>query len=705
MVPAEPAEIARQAVPVEFLDLARVELIPVKEWGTLFNAAGWPDGIAPATFGHNELVTALGRSLLPDPLLDALQCIADLGTPEGIDELLMTASARGYPSTSLGSTTNPPLFVLQLWLRHHEDRRLATVLRLAQLAQHKRAGPSKTHREFVGSVVRPYPRGTAPAGRIRAELEQAIVGARMGPGFDLLIDDEGRTATHVFVYAGREEEHLVATMSGRKPQRMRFVACDVLQYDARDGRLSISTRSRGLVREYQAAMGRALFDDPSFFDGDALWSLDGIQREGLERLADHGMVSEVSSVVPRKVVWRPDDNNRAVFDGADSFDMLRAHPWQSKGRLLELELELRFWGTGSSRACVTIKVPNRREVRPERYRAPVDRYLRAVGIRKALAPSFDLWSVVEGAHAEEELAEALGANVERLQESGLVRPANRRSRVGPERGIHEELLTIELPAGPSTVALSDDEVNAPEVIPREAARGNRIEIDVLAGLIARDLTLTGVPRELTARGLYDLGSRSVDEVCVRPILVAKEPADPSAALAAIEALRGDSCRPVLLVPTGRRVLDGFPRVEWSRWCGPFDAAWQPMLSALGLKDNGLWSGAAPGVRLLVHRREQRVRFDGVDIEFSGDQEFFFILTLAEQQREGLTTQQLAARLTGKASASLQSVYMLQKRTLSSIVESFQRASRVLPERVRKEIFAARKKSGGGYEIKISHQVL
>lgn len=690
---------------MEFLDLARVELVPPETWKALFNSAGWPDGLAPTSFDHADVVTGFARSLLPDTLLDALQCMADLGTPEGVDELLMTAATRGYSAELLGPSTNPLTFVLRLWLRHQDDRHLAVVLRLAQLARHKRAGPAKTFREFAGPTARPYPRDAKCAARVRAELEQAVVGVRMGPALDLLVDDSGRTVTHVFIYAGRLEEHLVATMRSRKPQRMRFVACDVLQYDACDGRLSISTRSRSLVRPYQSAMGRALFDDASFFDGDELWSLEGVQRDGLGRLFDHGMMSEIADVVPRRVVWRADDNNRAVFDGAGSFDMLGAHPWRSKGRLLEMELELRFWGVGASRANVTVKVPNRREVRPERYRSSVDRYLRMVGIRAASAPSFDLWSVVDGTHAEEDVAEGLGVTVGRLREVGIVRPANRRSRISPERRVHEELAIVELPVGASVVALSDDEVDVPEVISPNAARGIRVEVGALATLVARDLELKGGVREVKTQELYDLGVRQVGDVCVRPILVAKEPADPGAAIAAIEALRGDGSRPVLLIPEGRHALEGIPRIEWSQWCGPFNAAWQPMLTALELKDEGLWAGARPGVELLIHRKEQCIRLCGVDIELRGHQEFCFILALAEQKKDGLTPRQLAVKLTGNADATPQAAYMLRRRTLRSIVESFQRISRALPARVESEIFASRKKPGGGYEIKISHQIL
>lgn len=701
----EDADVPRQRAPAEFLDLARAEMAALGEWAGLFDAAGWPDGLSRDAFDHSDVVTAFARSLLPDPLLDALQCGADLGTPEGVEELLTVAAARGYSSAALGSHTNPLTFVFDLWRRHHQDRRLAIVLRLAQLALRKRAGPTKAFREFVGAEARPYPGGSAVADRIQNGLMQVIVAARMGPVLDLLIDDSGRTVTHVFMYAGREQEHLVATIRGREPQRLRFVVCDVLQYDTRDGRLTISTRSRGLIPAYRREMGLALFDDPAFFAGDDLWSLDVLQRDGAKRLFDHGMLGEIAEVAPRRVAWRPDDDNRVVFDGERCFDLLGAHGWREGGRLLELDIELRFWGAGASRARVGIKVPNRVEVRPERYRAAVDRYLEASGIRTSMGRSLGLWAVAEGVHDDDELAKGMGATFERLKESGLVRPANRWSRIDSERGIHEEIEVVQLPMGVAVVAVSNDEVYPPEIITADDARGSRVEMSALTGHIARELGLSGAPH-LAAPGLHDLGTRTINDQRVRVFLVASKPRDLAETHTAIENRRHDGSRPVLLVPAGHRALDGLLHIEWGVWCPPFDVIWPRIVKGLGLQGDDPWADAEPGMELLIHEGEQRIRFDGVDIALHGDQEFYFVLAVAKQKRgKYLTTQKLAASFTQNPSATPQAAYMAKKRVLQAIDASLRVASRIFPKAKRDRLFERRVAAGGGFEIRLPFQIL
>lgn len=684
--------------------MARVELAPIEVWGRLFDVAGWPSTLERDSLTHRNILTSFASSALPDALLDALQCALDLGTPEGVDELHSVAESRGVSSSDLGAHTNPLTFVFELWLRHHDSRPVAAVLRLAQLAQHKRASPTKTFREFVGTVARPYPRGANVEGRVRSALDSVLSAARMGPILELLVD-EGRTVSHALIYAGREQEHLVVTTRGRERSRMRFVACDVLQYDPRDGRLTISTRSRGLIAGYRRSLGEALFNDPDFFAGDALWSLDVLQRDGHRRLSEHGMRSEIAEVTPRRVAWRPDDENRVVFDGEGCFDLLGSHDWRSNGRLLELDLELRFWGVGANRARVAVKVPNRVEVRPERYRATVDRYLAATGIRAQESQQLDLWSVAEGVHGREEIAQGVGESFELLQVKGLVRVVDRRSRVDGEDSIHEEISTIQVHSVAEHVVVSDDHARPPEIVTVGETLGGRVEMAALTRQLSLGLSLAGEPR-LAAPGLHDLGVREAHDQRVRVYLVARKPVDEAVARAAIEERRLDGSRPLLLVPTGRRVLAELPGLECSTWCPPFDSMWPRAVRLLGLDKNDPWAQANPAMELLIHQGERKIRFHGVDIELRGEQAFYFVLAIAQQERrKKLTTRQLAVAFTGDKNATPQAVSMMKKRVLKDFEKSLGKASRIFPEAKRLALFARRTAGGGGLEIRVPFEIL
>lgn len=228
------------------------------------------------------------------------------------------------------------------------------------------------------------------------ELAQVLAQANLGPIYDLVVDDTRPRTTFLIVYGGRKHDYLVATQSGRQTRRLSFVVCDALQYDPHKRRFNISTRFRSLMTTYQKTFGRVLFDDPKYFSDSGLWSLGLLRTQGTATLLHHGMVSELRGVIPRRILWRPDSNNRVALDGRECLDLLDKHDWKTRGELIQLELDLVPWGPRAQSIRVSLQSSNLLVVWPERYRSLAERYLRAVGLEQQHPRQLDLWSVAPG---------------------------------------------------------------------------------------------------------------------------------------------------------------------------------------------------------------------------------------------------------------------------------------------------------------------
>lgn len=696
------AERFEQEAPLAFADLAWIEAVPVEEWARLFNHTGWPDGLRAADLGHASIFASVKRSL-PDALLDALQLAYDLGSPPGVEELMLTAKKEEL-SAALGDLQQAVAAIFRLWIaaRQPGGRRLGLVLRLAQLALHRRASPSKSLREFVGSKQATFPSVKVLKRELRPLVEDALREAKMGPLYDLVVDDSRERVEIVVVYGGRAHQYLLAEQAKREARVLSFVGCDALRYDPRTGRLSISTRAASLVASYREALGKVLADDVNMFSNDGVWSLEPLCEKGIEVLFSHGMDAEISLVLPRRVVWQKDDVNRVTFDGPNCLALLDQHAWKEQGRLVELCLDISSRSSSARVARVSLKGSNRLDVRPERHRPLVERYVRSVGLQTAVARQLDLWSVAEGVHGEDDMAEALRADMQELIDGGVVRKATRHLRAG-EAGDVEEIIVMETEGRPAVVAVGEDGEAARFEDEREVAGYVLVPL-VLANELASALKLDGPRVDLKPFPLIDLGTRVIGSSTVRVVLQLGAPLHEQAAALAIEGRRRDGSRVGLLVPDGRTPVGGYPAVPWHLWRPPFDALWTRVMATLGIEDENPWKDADPTAKLLIHSSRQMVRYVGVDIELDGSQQFHLLQLLASQKSgEHDTTPALIHRLYG-ASGRSNALSMLKSRTLKAFERSFRAAGRPFPSDM-KNLIRSLRKDGGGYEISVKCQVI
>lgn len=700
---ADTPERFEQEAPLAFADLAWIEAVPVEDWSRLFNHTGWPDGLRPANASHASIYASVQGSL-PDPLLDALQLAYDLGSADGVEELMHTAKKDGLNADVLGDFRQPVAALFRLWqaARQPGRRRLGLVLRLAQLALHRRASPSKSLREFVGSTQAKCPSVGVLKKALRPLVEHALRETKMGRLYDLVVDDSRERVDVVIVYGGRAHQYLLAEEAKREARLLSFVGCDSLRYDPRTGRLSISTRAASLVASYREALGKVLSDDVEMFADDGVWSLEHLRVSGTEVLFRHDMEADIASVIPRRVVWQKDDVNRVTFDGPNCLALLDQHPWKEQGRLVELALEISSRSGSARVARVSLKGTNRLDVRPERHRPLVERYVRSIGLQVAVARRLDLWSVAEGVHGEDDIAEALRSDIDELLDGGVLRKATRHLRAG-EAGDVEEIIVMETEGRPAVVAVGEEGEAARLEDARQVAGYTLVPV-ALANELASGLKLEGPRVELKPFPLVDLGTRFIGSSTVRVMLQLGPGANEPAAAAAIEARRSDGSRVALLAPDGRTTVGGYPPVSWSLWRPPFDALWTRVMAALGIEDDNPWKDAEPSAKLLIHASLRLVRYLGVDVVVDGSQQFHLLGLLARQKSgEHETTSALLHRLYGPNGRKT-ALSMLKRRTLDAFAESFRTAGRVVPRDLG-NLIRPLKKDGGGYEISVKCQVI
>lgn len=691
--------VPREWAPTEFLDLAWLEQATAEQWARLFNATGWPSSLTRKSVSHDKILQALQGDQLHDSLLDALQLAYDLATPEGIEELLHTSGSQHLAAADLGDTQHPVPLLFELWQRAQEPRHrvFALVLRLAQLAIHRRITPTKSLRDYVASKPVPCPPVSACRKQLQPALKKAFEAGRFGPVYDIVVDDSRTRVTFLIVYGGRQHNYLLATQTGREARKLSFVVCDTIHYDPRDGRLTISTRAKTLVAAYRRIFGEVIANDPEMFSGESLWSLEPLRQRGMNVLLEHPLRTEIREVVPRKVVWRPDENNRVVLDGNDCLELIKSHPWTTQGELIELELELVLWGPRARRANLAYKASNRLVTRPERYRSLGERFFRVLGLQQTSSRRLDLWAVAEGVHAEDDITEALGADIETLSQTGIVSQAMRRTRLR-DNGATDELMVLEDEGRPQVAVVGEDETVPPTLDDERVMQGFTVVLDTLARRIALDLKLEGSPTHLQPFPLVDLGKRTVGTTAIRVFLQLGALTDERSALNAIEARRVDGSRVVVIVPTGRTALGGLPYVDWNLWRPSFDGLWSRVLRALAIANDDPWAEAREDAQFLIHESRELVRYHGVDISLRGEQEFMFLLTIAKQVSTGpLTMPALAQKLVGKG-ATNQAVHMAKKRALESIKRSLQEAAVLVPTARLNGLIRRRGKAGGGYDF-------
>src|SRR5262249_49148975 len=101
-----------------FIDAVVIEEVSLPLWRELFDAVGWPASLAGRgeSLTHENILLSFGHDTPSDELLQALETIDDLGTPEGRETIGTILIDRQIPPGTLPQDTGEREFALRLFL-------------------------------------------------------------------------------------------------------------------------------------------------------------------------------------------------------------------------------------------------------------------------------------------------------------------------------------------------------------------------------------------------------------------------------------------------------------------------------------------------------------------------------------------------------------------------------------------------------------
>jgi len=195
---------------------------------------------------------------------------------------------------------------------------------------------------------------------------------------------------------------------------------DILRYEASVGRLRIAARAASIVDFYRGVLGRVLFDDEAFFDGNSVCSLDVLRKGGKSALENHGVFG-IGRVWMTECLWERGDRNLLQFRSSDCFrSMEELNLPLAEGTLLQAKLKLEIIGKSTRPVTVNIRVPSRIEVSQRSQEFKVEKLHKAVGIYNAAPTSTtpSLWALHPWRHPIATWRTLFGKDTDQLVQEG-----------------------------------------------------------------------------------------------------------------------------------------------------------------------------------------------------------------------------------------------------------------------------------------------
>jgi hypothetical protein len=415
-------------LPIAYLDTAAIEEVPIDAWKEVFDAVGWPPSLANnrESFEHKDVVHAFGQDEPTDGLLQALEVLETLGTEAGREAIVSAVQDRGAASTMLPTGKGEREFALRFYIAQRKDALLADAFVRAQ-TQIQEAGNQRRYNEFMGKEAR----RVKGLDRKREALREAILSfcRKSDLGDHVQVDAFEDDGTYVFnvLRSHRTQKPLavVPKHSARATIEFRPVHGDVIRYDASIGRLRIAARASSVVEFYREVLGKLLFNDDCFFDGNPVCSLIALQERGRDALQNHEVYG-IGRVWMTECLWERGDRELFHIRSADCFrSMSDANLSLSQGVFLQAKLKCELIGSSSTRPLtVNVRVPSRIEVSQKAYEHLVDKLLSAIGIRNAAPPAsvVDLWTLHPWRQSVDVWRSLFGNATDALVKQGVLLP-------------------------------------------------------------------------------------------------------------------------------------------------------------------------------------------------------------------------------------------------------------------------------------------
>ena len=660
-----------------FADPVVIEEVSLPLWRELFDAVGWPPSLRDKhdSLTHDDILLALQGDGQSDELLQAIETLHDLGTPEGRETISALLADRQVPAGTLPRGVGERELALRLFLAQRSDGALAEVFTRAQVQVQE--GHHRRFNDFIGHK----PKRFRDLAAKRYALEQAILAyceqEDLGNHVQVRVFDDGDGACRFQIMRSHHTRTPLAVMDGstaRTKIQYRPVHADMVRYEPALGRLRITARAASIVEFYRRVFGRVLFEDDRFFYGDPVCSLRVLQERGRAALASHGVYT-AGRVWMTECVWERGDRERLTFHSADCFDSIeRLKVPLSEGQLLQAKFKIEVIGKSARPVTVTVRVPSRIEVSQVRYETLVNEVLAGIGIRHAQARALehDLWALHPWRHPISTWRGCFGKQTDALIRRGVLSKTQLASiepvaHPGAGRILQaEQISPTEFLGVSETPEIPSQSLSATDLDAFE------LSVPVLQGQLREELGIPGNAVPWATDGwLLDLGVLEVCDRQFRILYALRQP--PSAVQVDIKRIAA-SATPVLLLPHGMKGSTGVteilldePLLERRRVIRDIIAATDLAAQAPALLT------APPQARLVVDSRLGKIWFDGVEISElkSGTHPFRFVELLAKAAPDTVSKHVVGAQLSAGRSDGDQparTAKMTAKRLIKTALE-------------------------------------
>ena len=227
-----------------------------------------------AEINHQALADILLNpdDAMPPPLVDALYYVNEMDTPEGMDDLLDAAAAKGIELDS-GAEMTPGDVAVQLWMK---DRGLFERQHAEQFLRRPRSFESFQSHE---SQRRPPDLSSQALAALEKDLDDWFETKKRGRG------------SRVFAYPRDDEVWFLVrhgqpfkregSLKGKESSSVYYrpEKHDVVVYNQVLGELRMNAASQGEKELYQAAFGLRLFGSEEYFPGTAKYTLEPLRHD------------------------------------------------------------------------------------------------------------------------------------------------------------------------------------------------------------------------------------------------------------------------------------------------------------------------------------------------------------------------------------------------------------------------------------------
>lgn len=670
-------------IPLALANSVVIEEVSLPLWRELFDALGWPPSLEgkSESLTHEEIISALQRDVLSDELLQAIETIHDLGTPEGREAISTLLADRQISPSILPKGLGERELALRLFLSQRTDGSLADVFSRAQIQIQE--GNHRRFNDFIAKKPKRIQNLTA----IPAELERTILEycqqEDLGNHVQVRVFDDDDGTCRFQIMRSHHTRAPLAVLEGsasRAQIQYRPVHADLVRYESSLGRLRITARAASIVQFYCKIFGRVLFEDEAFFDGAPVCSLTVLQEQGRAALENHGVYG-VGRVWMTECVWERGDRERLnFFHHNNCFDSIeRLNIPLAEGQILQAKFKIQVIEKSARPVTVTVRVPSRIEVSQIRHESLVNEVLDAIGILNihTMASEYDLWTLYPWRQPVGAWRDCFGTETDLLATKGILKKTRLDSVEPPRHPGAGRILQAEQISPVDFLGVSQTPEIPSQSLSATDLDGLELMVPAFQRHIREVLGITDNVVPWQSDGWFlDLGVLSIYEHEFRMIYALRQP--PTDAAAQIRA-HSASIVPVLLLPKGINDATGVTEILLDKVLPDR----QRVIMDLIVKNN--LEGKVPALltapknaRLVVDTRLGKVWFDGIEItELNPNtQAYRFVMILAKNypatvNKYVLTEQLSASRADGDQTA--RSAKMTANRLIKAALDAKERS--------------------------------